>query len=100
MLCAPCVARGDGWGSSCCEARGLRLPGCQKEESQVRPLPTNLLLHGLCLIRALASAQSMGSRSRSSLGTTVECSGLLSTLQDSSLSHIEPLDDCALAFPH
>lgn len=39
-------------------------------------LPTSLLLHGLYLIRALGSAQSMGSRTRSSLGTTIECPSL------------------------
>lgn len=56
--------------------KGPQTPGASEGRVSGASLPTSLLPCGLCLIRALGSAQSMGSRTGSSLGTTVECPGL------------------------
>lgn len=55
---------------------GPQTPGASEGRVSGASLPTSLLLHGLCLIRALGSTQSMGSRTGTSLGTSVECPSL------------------------
>ena len=61
-------------------------------------LPTGLLAHGLCPIRALGSVQSVRSRTRTSSGTAAECLRLPPPFR-LPLFPTEPLDKRVLSSP-